>query len=157
MELKALMEGFASKIGLTGLECSEEGAYALSFDNMDVGFTEDEPGSLLIAAPFAEKPAEGADRLAEILLSLNHLFATTAGSTIALDVATGEYVLQRRLPLALVDIDSFYEQIETFVNKLKSFRDLIKEFRPAFDKAEQVAVEDHAAAAWASLSGFTKV
>lgn len=157
MELKELMEGFAAKIGLEGLERNEDGAYALSFNEMDVGFTESEPGQLLIAAPFATKPAEGTDRLAEVLLSANHLFDATAGSTIALDATSGEYLLQRQVPLAMMDVESFYTLIEAFVNKLESYRELVSEFRPAFDKAADIVTDEHLASSEISMSGFMQV
>lgn len=132
-------------------------AYALSFNEMDVGFTEDEPGRLLIAAPFATKPSEGTDRLAEVLLSANHLFEATDGATIALNAATGEYILQRHVPLALMDVDAIYTLIEAFVNKLESFRDRIKEFRPVFEKADDVVATEQIEAAGLSMSGFMQV
>lgn len=157
MELKELMEGFAAKIGLTDLAPGEDGAYALSFNDMDVGFTEDEPGRLLIAAPFATKPAEGSDRLAEVLLSANHLFAGTAGATIALNAETGEYLLQRHVPLALTDVEAFYTLVEGFVNTLETYGNLVREFRPVFDKAADMAEDDRLASSEMSFSGFMQV
>lgn len=157
MELNELMQGFAEKIGLGEVKADENGAYALSFDEFDVGFKDDGEGALTIIAPFATKPLEGTDRIAEILLVTNHLFLATGGATIALDNESGEYVLQRSVPLSSLDVPSFLTLIEGFVNKLEELKTLVTEFRPAFDKASEVAETERVEASQFGLSGFMQV
>lgn len=157
MELKELMSAFAEKFGLGEIKADENGAYALSFDDFDVGFKEGAEGSLLLVSPFATKPLEGADRIAEILLGANHLFMATGGATIALDNESGEYVLQRSAPLSIHDAASFVELVEGFVNKLEELKSLVTEFRPAFEKANEVAESERVEAAQYGLSGFMQV
>lgn len=158
MELKELMDGFAAKIGLEGFAPDQDGAYMVSFDEMEVGFREDDDGkAVLIIARFAEKPTEGTDRLAEILMAANYLFVSTAGSTIALDNESKSYVLQRRESLMSHDVDSFMAVIEKFVNALEEFKTLVADFRPAFAEAEEIAAEESARFSSLSPNGFLQV
>lgn len=157
MELKELMESFAARVGLEGLEPDPFGVYVLSFDEMAVAFKEDEPGQLILIAPFAKKPEEGTDHLAELLLSANHLQKATGGATISLDADSGDYCLQRRDRLSALDGEGFSLLIETFVNKLEEFRNLVQEFRPAFDQAEADADREREAISGYEASGFLQV
>lgn len=157
MELNELMQGFAEKVGLDEIKADESGAYALSFDDFDVGFKEDNEGELIIVSPFATKPQEGADRIAEILLGANHFFLATGGATIALDNESGEYVLQRSYPLSVLDGESFMTLVEGFVNKLDELKTLVTEFRPAFDKANEVVEAEREEVAEFGMNGFMQV
>lgn len=158
MELNELMKAFGDKVGIAGLEPNDQGEYLLSFDDMSVGFKEDiATKSLIIASSFAEKPEEGSDRLAEILLGANHLFVATAGNTIAFDPNEKNYVLQRREPLAMLDADSFMAIAESFVNSLEQYKNLVNEFRPALEEADKHIAEEAADISSYHVNGFMQV
>ena len=136
MELKELMADFTAKVGLTGVEPDEDGAYTLAFDGMNIAFVEvPDTGMLLLSAFIADKPAEGSERLAEVLLQMNFLFSAEEGNIIALDDAQNRYVLQRRDALALLDGASFSALVESFVNRLEAYQSTIADFVPAINAA----------------------
>lgn len=158
MELKDLMNVFAEKFAIEGLEPDGEGGYHLSFDGMAVNFLEEpKTNSLVIVSPFAEKPIEGTDRLAEILLGANYLFAATSGNTIAFDSANKTYVLQRREPLAMLDSESFIAVVEDFANALEDYKKLVEDFRPALDEATGYVAKENEEISSLHASGFMQV
>lgn len=158
MELNELMKAFGDKVGIAGLEPTDEGVYLLSFDDMSVGFKEDiATKSLIIASSFAAKPGEGSDRLAEILLGANHLFVATDGNTIAFDPNEKNYVLQRREPLAMLDIESFMGIAESFVNSLEQYKKLVEEFRPALEEVEKCIAKEAEEITSFHSNGFMQV
>lgn len=157
MELDQLMAGFASRIGIAEPMRNAENAYALSFDGMEVVFSAEPDGAVLMLGAFAAKPAEGTDSLAEVFLSMNHLFAGTGGGTISLDVESGRYCLQRREGVDHLDIEGFLSLVEGFVNKLEQLAALVKDFRPAVDRAADAASKEKAELSGFGAAGFLQV
>lgn len=145
MELETLMNDFAAKVGLDELKPDNEGVYSIAFDNIAVAFMEDKENErMIVYAPIAQKPAEGADKLAETLLATNYIFEATNGATIALNLEEGAYVLQNSYDLIRLDIEEFLSKIEAFVNKTEDLRNLIEDFRPVAEATIAEAEESFA-------------
>lgn len=60
-----------------------------------------------------------------------HLFGGTAGATISLDPDNGRIVLCRLLPLATLDADRLYAEVERFVNTVATWAKVVADYRGA--------------------------
>ena len=156
MDLDELMRGFAAKHGIPGMKSAENGLYRLVFDDIPVVFSVLE-AELAMSAWLAEKPAEGGERLAEVLLAANRRFAATDGSALAYDSDMGVYMLERRERLDGLDVDAFSALVEAYVNKADEFRQLIRSYAPAVQSADAAQAAARAAFAGFGANGFLQV
>lgn len=156
MELDELMRGFAAKHGIPGMRPAESGLYRLVFDDIPVVFSV-QGADLMMSAWLAEKPAEGAERLAEVLLAANRSFAAAGGSALAFDADMGVYMLERRERLDALDVDAFSAQVEAYVNKADEFRQLIRSYAPAARSADAAMAAERSAFGGLDANGFLRV
>lgn len=156
MELDELMRGFAAKHGIPGVQSAGDGQYRLVFDDIPVVFSA--PGAdLVMSAWLAEKPAEGGERLAELLLAANRRFAATDGSALAFDADRSVYLLERRERLDALDVDAFSALVEAYVNKAEEFREMIRAYAPAAQSADEAQAAERAAFGAFGANGLMQV
>ena len=133
MNTKELMADFARRLGIEGFEGD-----SLSFEADALAVTVshiDEIAALVLVGDIGEPPPERLEGLYRTLLSANHLFSGTGGSTLAFDDDSGRITLCRTLPLALVDADSLYADVERFVNTAEAWRKIVTDYRGAAETA----------------------
>ena len=150
------MNGFAAKHGIPGMQPADEGLYRLVFDDIPIVFSVHET-DLMMSAWLTEKPVEGAELLAEILLSANRRFAATGGSALAFDTDMGVYMLERRERLDALDVDAFSILLEAYVNKAEEFRQLIRSYTPALQSANETLASEKAEFGRLEMNGFLQV
>jgi len=93
-----------------------------------------------------EPPPERLEGLYKTLLGANHLFGGTAGATISLDPDNGRIALCRALPLATLDGDKFYAEVERFVNTAETWAKVVSDYRGAAAEApDEGAAEERPA------------
>jgi len=146
MELENLMSAFAEKLGIEGVEV-KDGTCSLTIDDIPMEFTESPGGEAVIgAAVVGEPPPERLEGLYKTLLGANHLFGGTAGATISLDPDNGRIALCRALPLATLDGDKFYAEVERFVNTAETWAKVVSDYRGAAAEApDEGAAEERPA------------
>lgn len=156
MELDELMRGFAAMHGIPGMKSAENGLFRLVFDDIPVVFSV-LGTDLVMSAWLAEKPTEGGERLAGVLLAANRRFAATDGSALAFDSDMGVYMLERRERLDVLDVDAFSVLVEAYVNKADEFRQLIRSYTPAAQSADAAQAAERAAFGGLGENGFLQV
>ena len=131
MEYKELIEAFAAKHGIGGLEVLD-GAAALDIDEMRIAFLNDENAhALILLGEIGSPPPEASERFDALLMRANYLFRGSDGATFAQNPETNAYALMRSLPLALLDATILADAVQGFVNTLERWRRTLADFRPA--------------------------
>jgi len=144
MEYKELIEAFAAKNGIGGLEVLD-GAAALDIDGMRIAFLNDETAhALILLGEIGAPPPEANGRFGELLMRANYLFRGSDGATFAQNPETNAYALMRSLPLALLDAAALADAIQAFVNTLERWRRALADFRPVAEgtNAPSASVEE---------------
>jgi hypothetical protein len=155
MELKELTSAFAAKMGIDGLTV-QDGACALEIDGIPLQIAETDAGGALVAtAVVGPPPPEKTEAFLELLLEANTETLGAQDRALGKLHATGELVLQWRIPTRDLELDGFCAELETFVNQVEQWRLALENFRPA---AEEAAARDEEAPAMGMpASGFISV
>ena len=152
MEAKELIADIAKRIGL---EYDGGDTFSFEADGLAVAINSlPELDAVVLTGDVGEPPPERLEGLYKTLLGANHLFGGTAGATISLDPESGRIALCRALPLATLDGESFYAEVERFVNTAETWTKVVVDYRGAAAEAP-----DNAAAAQPAFpgSGFMQV
>ena len=133
MEFEDLLQGLAKKLNCGSLTADESGSVSLLVDEMPVTIINlDELKSVAFAGEIGEPPPEDRiERLYRALLVANHNFTGTGGATLSIDNETGRVMLCRIMPIAAIDPDEFFTNVESFVNTLETWRRIVTEFSGA--------------------------
>lgn len=131
MEFNVLIDDFAKRHNVENLVVVD-GAASLDIDGIIITVVANDE-TVVVTAEIGEPPAEGAAAFSNLLLEAN----LQAGSYFAKAPEFGPYLLVRRLPLSLLDDDSFDNELETFVNNAEMWRRLLADFRPAAKAASE--------------------
>jgi len=130
MEYHELIESFATKHGMDGLEIID-GVAALDIDGMRIAFIDDESTrSIVLLGEIGAPPHGDGGRLGSLLMQANYLFRGTNGATFAQNPETGAYAIVRSLPLAPLDATALADALETFANTLERWRRVAAETLP---------------------------
>ena len=142
MEFTELMKGFATKVGMTGLQLAEDGVCRVEIDGMAISFVEvPETRQLVTWAEVGEPPPEGRERLYRVLMESMYMGKATGGSTFSIDSESGLVYLFRLDPLPLLDLDTFMLMLEKFVNVLEEWRKIVADYREVASDLEKTAAE----------------
>lgn len=135
MEFKELVETFAKRHGVAGLETDDDGM-SIDIDGIVVSAVA-VGGDVTIAAEIGEPPIEGraefADAMLEASMESMAFFVKSA--------QTGKYMLLRRLSMLALDADAFDNAIESLVNMAEVWRKMLDDFRPAAKAVAEKAEE----------------
>lgn len=149
MNFPELMAALAAKVGLPEFPAAAEGGLRIDVDGMELSFVErPETDDVLVMAEVGQTPPEGRELLYQTLLAAMEPEGGLDGLVFSCDVERNVVRLHRRLPLRLLDAESFVAAVEAFVNQLEEWRRLLKDFRPvgqALDAARQAESEERQA------------
>ena len=141
MEASELIAGFGERIGIE-LVFGADGGCAFDADGFVVTANYlPETNTVVLSGYIGEPPPERLEGLYKAVLAANHLFSGTGGATMSLDQDTGRIALCRALPLALMDVDSFYAEVERFVNTAEVWRKIVSDYREAAGEASGLEEE----------------
>ena len=147
MEFNQLIDGFAERHNVENL-VAVDGAASLDIDGIIVTMVAN--GEVLIlSAEIGEPPAEGVAAFANLLLEAN----LKSGMFFAKAPEPGPYIAVQRIPLPLIDVDTFDTTLEAFVNQAETWIRLLSDFRP-LAKAAAEHVEE---APLLGTNGFVQV
>ncbi len=153
MEAKELIADIAKRIGL---EYDGGDTFSFEADGLVVAISNlPDIDAVALTGDIGEPPPERLEGLYKTLLGANHFFGGTGGATISLDPGTGRIVLCRALPLATLDGDKFYTEVERFVNTAETWAKVVSNYRDATTEAPGELDVDAAPAF--SASGFMQV
>lgn len=143
MDLKTLLDGFSSGLGIGEAAADADGVFRFTVDGVTVAFMEIvETGSFAIWASVGRPPENV--RLYRALLEAMFMGEGTGGATFSLDRESGRLILQRIDSLEAFDVASFTALVERFVGVLEKWRGCISDFTvaaPILKKADEQARE----------------
>ncbi len=135
MKYEDIIPGLAEKIGVEGLEPGD-GVCSLEIDGMLITFAKVADGEgILMNATVGEPPPDGSDAFAALLLQANHQFANVEGTMFSQDPETKLYLLERILPLDLIDADYLVMALGEFVDAVERWKNALVDFRPVMEKS----------------------
>jgi len=137
MEAQELLKSLNEKLGGLDLAFDETKTLALEVDGMAMSILDlSESGALALTGLVGRPPPE--DDLAPLyrsLLEANYTFSGAAGSTLSVNPESGDIELCRALPLAALDGESFFAEVERFVNMLETWGKIVADYRAAREAA----------------------
>ena len=144
MDAKELIADIAKRIGL---EYDGGDTFSFEADGLVVAISSlPELDAVALTGDVGEPPPERLEGLYKTLLGANHFFGGTAGATISLDPDNGRIALCRALPLATLDGDKFYAEVERFVNTAETWAKVVSDYRGAAAEApDEGAAEERPA------------
>ena len=141
METSELIEALGRKMGVA--LTFKDGATAFEADGMTVAVNDlPELGAVALTGDIGAPPPERLESLYRTVLEAQHLFRGTNGATISLDPGTGHFALNRAIPLATADAESFAVEVERFINTQETFAKIVRDFRAAGAAAPAAADPD---------------
>ena len=153
MEANELMADIAKRIGL---EYDGGDTFSFEADGLVVAISNlPDIDAVALTGDIGEPPPEHLEGLYKTLLGANHFFGGTGGATISLDPDTGRIALCRALPLATLDGDKFYAEVERFVNTAETWAKVVVDYRGAAAMTPDKSDEDASPAF--SADGFMQV
>ena len=128
MEANELINELGKRLGIE-LKL-EEGACTIMAGDLFVTMNAfSELDAIVLTGDLGEPQPENLANLYKAMLEGNHLFSGTAGATLSLNHETNCFSLCKALPCRLMDVDSFYAEIERFVNTLEVWSKLVQNYR----------------------------
>ena len=128
----------------------------MEIDGIPLQLAEMPDGKALVAtAVVGTPPPEKTEAFLDLLLEANTETLGPQDRAFGKLHATGELVLQWRIPTRDVELDGFCAELETFVNQVEQWRLALENFRPAAEEA--AAREDEVPALGLPGSGFISV
>ena len=141
MEYNELMQGFAAKFGVAGLEI-QEGAAVLEMDDMTVGFINDTvEDTIMVVAEIGYPPPDADGSFGGVMLKANYLFGGTGGAILCQNPETSAYAVMRSWPLQSLDVDTFATAVETLLNTAERWRDSLSGAGEAQNAKEEMDEE----------------
>lgn len=135
MEFKELISEFAAEHGIEGCD-GADGVAELDVDGVRVELI-DEPQtrSLFVCAEIGLPPPDANGAFGSMMLQANFLLRGTNGATLCQNPENGAYAIVRPLPLALTDVGSLANAIESLANLVETWRKVLDGMRVAEDNA----------------------
>ena len=125
MEFNELMEAFAAKCGLPGIDVQAGGA-VLEFDDIAVAFLKNETfDTILLRAVIGEPPSESDGDLAKKMLYANHSLCNACGATLCQDPDTKEYVAVLVIPLKVADVELLARAVGNLVTTVVKWKEAL--------------------------------
>ena len=158
MDFNALIESFATSVGLEGVAI-DGGAAAFDIDGMKVDIFHDaEADTVMVYGEIGQPPSDDDRSFGPAMLKANHLFGGTGGATLCQDPETGEYAIFQAFPISGLSVESLTEHVARIVDKTEYWRNVLNAFQVAErEKGEAAAEEVLLDAIHGGQSGFLQV
>lgn len=124
-QVDAVLERFATHVGLAVCALDEEGGAQLALDDVFVSLLLDEPVGILWLLSSIGRPAPAAEIYAA-LLDANLFGAGTDGATLAREPGSHCIVLQQGLPVAGLDLDLFETALRRLTDAAERLRAMLE-------------------------------
>ncbi len=125
MEFNELMNAFAAKCGLAGVE-AEDGCVVLEFNDIPVAFMENDAfESLVLRAVIGAPPPETDGSLAKAMLRANHALCNACGATLCQDPETKEYAAVLTIPLSTADAELLAKAVGNIVKTVNTWQGVV--------------------------------
>lgn len=157
MELRELVEGFASACGLTDLALNAEGVVVFEADEMPVRISDMSDARVFVMeGQIGDPPVECRDQFEQSLLRLNLSLLPAAGVSVAL-AENDTYVLQSVCGYEYLSVDAFVERVRKFLDELERLHALLAAFAPEAEGLAETAGNVADEARFTSFGNFVQV
>lgn len=134
MEFEELLKKLAEACGIDRLEPDESHMVHLGADGTALTIVGDpETRMVVLFSEIGDLPLEKREAFYEQALKANWLFQGGGGATLAINPESGILTLNRAMPIAVLDGDSFVELVRGFLAVLTRWRQLAKDWRGAVE------------------------
>lgn len=134
MEFEELLKKLAEACGIDRLEPDESHMVHLGADGSALTIVGDpETRMVVLFSEIGDLPLEKRETFYEQALKANWLFQGGGGATLAINPDTNILALNRAMPMAVLDGDSFVELVRGFLAVLTRWRQLAKDWRGAVE------------------------
>ena len=135
MEFEELLKKLAEACGIDRLEPDESHMVHLGADGSALTIVGDpETRMVVLFSEIGDLPLEKRETFYEQALKANWLFRGGGGATLAINPESGILALNRAMPMAVLDGDSFVELVRGFLAVLTRWRQLAKDWRGAVEE-----------------------
>ena len=135
MEYPALINGFAEKFAIAGLETTG-GTAAVEIDGIAIQLVHDEVANEVVAvAELGLPPPDANGPFGSAMLKANYLFGGTGGAVLCQNPESGSYALMRPWPLDGLDVETFANALGEFVDTAEHWKGLLSGARAAEESA----------------------
>jgi hypothetical protein len=116
MEFNELIAAFAMRYNVEGLE-PQNGTIALEIDGMNVGFLHDSPSGngiddgIMVIIEIGYAPPDVDGPFGTVMLKANYLLGGTGGAILCQNPDTNAYSIMHRFSLAMLDLESFSQEL----------------------------------------------
>ena len=125
MKYKELMEAFAAKCGLSGIDL-KDGGVVLEFNGIAVAFLENEAIEALLLRAVIGTPLHEMDgNIAKQMIHANYALCNTCGATLCQDPNTKEYAAVLTIPLEIADANLLAKAVFNIVETVSKWKDII--------------------------------
>ena len=123
MEFNELMEAFAAKCGLPGIEVNADGV-VLEFNDIKVSFLNNENyETILLRAVIGPSSQETDSELPKKMLYANHALCNACGATLCQDPETMEYAAFLTIPLKIADAELLAMAVGNLVATVEKWKE----------------------------------
>ncbi len=125
MNYNELMEAFAAKCGLPGIE-TQAGGVVLDINGISVAFMDNEAtDAILLHAVIGAPPPDADGSLAKQMLLANHSLCNAYSATLCQNPETKEYVAILTFPLIVATPELLANAVENLVTTVTSWKQLL--------------------------------
>ncbi len=125
MKYNELMEAFAAKCGLPGIDL-KDGGVVLEFNGIAVAFLENEAiESILLRAVIGTPLQEVDGNIAKQMMRANYALCNACGATLCQDPNTKEYAAVLTIPLEIADANLLAKAVFNMVATVSKWKDII--------------------------------
>ena len=141
MEFNELIAAFAMRYIVEGLE-AQNGTIALEIDGMNVGFLHDSPSGngtedgIMVIVEIGYAPPDVDGPFSAVMLKANYLLGGTGGAILCQNPDTNAYAIMHRYSLAMLDLESFSNELESLLTTAENWKKVLAGIRVAEEAKE---------------------
>jgi len=125
MEFNELMESFAARCGLPGLDI-QDGGVVLEFNGIAVSFMENEAcETILLHAVIGNPPPDTDGSLGKKMLYANYSLCNSCGATLCQNPETKEYAAVLTIPLKIANADLLTKAVGNLVAIVTTWKEVV--------------------------------
>ena len=143
IDVKTLIKAFCERLGIQS-EANAEGVYAFEVDALEFAVHDlSEQRRVALVGDLGAVPSVNPEGLFRLMLEAQHCFRETEGAVFSIDGESDRLTLNRILPCAELDDETFFNEVESFVNQLETWVHIIRDYngQTERDKGRQDDVE----------------
>ena len=134
IDVKTLIKAFCERLGIQS-EANAEGVYAFEADAFEFAVHDlSEQRRVALVGDLGMIPKGHPEGLFRLMLEAQHCFRETEGAVFSIDGESDRLTLNRILPCAELDDETFFNEVERFVNQLEVWAHIIRDYNGQIER-----------------------